>query len=84
MDLQLVKTKKVTVDIYGKSFELSKPTVAQANMMRKKMKGLEEGQDIDLMIDFMSMLGMPKEIIDSLEVEHFQTLVEFVLNVKKS
>lgn len=61
------------IDLYGQSYEMRKPTVVEAVNFQKNLTGTESDQ-LSRLTDFFVSLGLPKEAIDQMEVEHLVTL----------
>lgn len=84
--IEINEKSKVKVKIYGREYDVEAPTVKQVIEINKAMKGHKD-DDIavtDLMIDFVSKLGIPKEMLESLEIHHFNKLVEGLVGSKKN
>lgn len=68
--MELVKTE-LKIKIYGNEYSVRKPTVKDTFEYRKSFNELktEEEQTLAL-IDYLSRLGIPTEVVESLEVDH--------------
>ena len=87
MQFELKQRSKVTLEIYGQSYEVSRPTIGLAKRMQEEIALVRsEGGDrnLALLIQFLSDLGLPAEVSESLEIDHFNQVVEFLLTPKKS
>lgn len=84
MDLEL-KRKKINVKLDGQSYPLTVPTLREADKYQARAKKAgDEGKELELLFDFLNERGLPKEVIESLEVDHVNLLVEHLLGVKKN
>lgn len=85
---ELNELPKQKIKIYGKEFEITKPTVKQLKTLSQKIDGMKTGeaaaQATDEMIQFVSQLGIPGDILEELPGEHFNALVEFIVGSKKN
>lgn len=79
-----VKTK-ITVDVYGTKYALNKPTVSQAEQLAKfsKEEMEQNGDALKRTVEFMEMMGLPKEVSEAMEVDQFAELVEFIVGTVK-
>lgn len=83
---ELVELPKQKIKIYGKEFEISKPTVKQIKAITKTFdaKSDDVARSTDQLITFLSGLGLPSDLMEDMPAEHFNALVEYVLGVKKN
>lgn len=82
-DLEL-KRKTKTVNIYGKDYEIKFPTFSRVQKYLKDMKSEEyKDRDLDLAQDFMSDLGLPKDISGDMEIDDFKSLVQYIVEAIK-
>lgn len=84
MDFEVAKRPKLKVKIYDNEFNMVKPTIRQAEGMRKKLKAMAEGDELKVMGEFLQELGLPSSIMEEMELEHFTSLTEWLLGVKKN
>lgn len=86
MQADLVFDKKTVykVSVYGKEYALRKPTVREADVIRKAVKEQGEEPNLETFAIFLEQLGLPKEVAADLEVDHFLKLTEFLLAGKKN
>jgi hypothetical protein len=76
-----VKQKtKIKINLYGKEYELHRPTVDEAKILSEAKSGASTLDDAK---SFMSTLGLPIEVSGEMEVEHFNLLLDVVLNFNK-
>jgi len=66
-----------------KEYKVKHPNVRQVEDLQKATK--EDASDISKTIDFLEMLGLPKDVAYGMEPEHLATVVEHIsgTNVKK-
>jgi very-short-patch-repair endonuclease len=75
---------KIVVELDGKQYELNKPTVMQKQEYIKQLtSATDSNSQVQLLIDFVSSLGMPKEVILNMDEDVFMDLFEFI-NKKKT
>lgn len=76
---------KVSVEIYGEKLELRKPTFGESVELSKKIKenGGEENST-EIIMQFLESLGLPKQLLQSMEAEHVVTLLEHISGKKKT
>jgi len=75
--------RKLEIDIYGESVEMRFPTVRESQGYGDKMKKAGEEKAGDMLLDFLSDLGLPKNIAESMEAEHLTELMEALIPAKK-
>lgn len=85
MDIEIKERTKVKALIYGKTVELSKPTVGQIEKMQTEMKSAKDTgvSEMTVMKNFASTIGLPVDVCDTLEVDQFLELVEKLTATKK-
>jgi hypothetical protein len=82
--MKLVKTI-IELEVYDKKYELRKPNFKESQMYREALLKLDESGDASIvMMDFLAMLGLPKEIFESLEFGHITEIMEAVTGSKKN
>jgi hypothetical protein len=75
MQIDLGDVPKASVKLGADSYEVSLPTVKQAQIFRAKME--EDGVDeLDAFSEFMGDLGFPKEVCEKLTVHQLTRLAE--------
>jgi hypothetical protein len=86
MQADLVFDKKTVykVSVYGVDYSLRKPTVREAEAIRKAIKDQGDEPNLETFAGFLEQLGMPKAVAGDLELEHFLKLTEFLLAGKKN
>lgn len=83
---EIQERKKVKIKIYGKEYEILKPTVGEVRTLQKELRGIKGDEDktFDYMIEWISKLGLPKEALENLELEQFNDLVTYLSGSKKN
>ncbi len=78
---EIKQKTKIKISIYGKEYELHRPTVDEAEILSKsKSDGSSSLEDAK---KFMATLGLPLDVSGQMEVDHFNALLEFVLEMNK-
>lgn len=75
-----VKKSEIKVKIYEKEYNLTKPKVRQVREMQEKLKADDK---VQAMVDFMALLGLPKEVSEEMEIEHLTMLLDYLSDSKK-
>ncbi len=71
------------VKIYGEWYEVKQPTVKDAITMTKKSKEAPTEEALVEMAEYVSSLGIPKEVINEMETDHFIQLVQYLTQGSK-
>lgn len=88
MSFEIKQKTQVNVKIYGKEFNLTKPTVGQVEELQKytSIKGEDQKSQFDSICGFLKVLGMPLEFSKEMEIDHLTDLITYLsgeLNVDK-
>lgn len=83
-DFEIKASPKKRVKISGEVYELGEPTVAMAARLGVIQDGASDADKLKYAIEFMASLGMPASVSESLSVEAFKALIDFVLGSKKN
>jgi len=61
------------------------PTYKEGILYKQQVKAVVEDdvKAAELLIDYLSNLGLPKTVCESLEIEHLEKVLEFILGAKK-
>ncbi|TXH08954.1 MAG: hypothetical protein E6R04_09675 [Spirochaetes bacterium] len=81
--MEFVRSEPIKVMIYGKEYAVKKPTFAVTRDLTRKIKEHGEDKTYDVMCEYLSGLGLPKEVVEDMEAEHVLGLCEY-LTPKKS
>lgn len=85
MTFEIKKSIKVGIKIYDTEYEVVKPTVGEIRAMDKEVKALPDSDEdgkFDLMLEFIANRGVPREVCEKLEADHFTQLVEYLTGKK--
>lgn len=82
MQIEIKERTKVTAKIYGRDLSLTKPTVGQIEAMQEKIAN-DKNKSMVVMKEFALGLGLPADVANGMEVEHFQQLIEELCGTKK-
>lgn len=82
--LELVRSTK-SIKLDDKTYELKTITKAQAIKHEALVKeaGSETAALLKLFSDLLIDLGLPSEVVESLELEHFKAIGEYIFDSKK-
>lgn len=78
MKIDLGTKEAVSVNYAGQSYEMTLPTVKQAQKLRNKLKD-EGADDIDVFIELLSELGMPSDVAEDMTAQQLVRLSEGLL-----
>lgn len=83
--MEIVK-KTYELTVYGNKYSLAAPTALNSAEFMEKLKEAESKSPVEMLkcsIEFISSLGLPKEICEQLDVDDLKSLVEFLSAKKK-
>lgn len=78
-----IKRKVINVSVDGNEHKLCIPTAKQVYEFEQKMKANDQAKYFDLIKDFMNELGLPMDLIDSLDIITLGELVDMLVGKKK-
>lgn len=83
---EISEQPKEKIKIYGVEYSVSRPSVAQVRLITEFSKGTDSNsvEAVDALIEFVSGLGIPKDVIESLEIKHLTALMEHLVGAKKN
>jgi hypothetical protein len=84
MGFVLEKKSVEKVNIYGKEYSLSKPTVRQSERLSEEIKESKEDAGFTIMKKWVVSLGLPLEVAEDMETGHFIQLIEYLSGSKKN
>lgn len=77
--------RKLSFDIYGEKCEVLFPTTGQIKEKDELIKKKEnKGREIDVVIDFLETLGLPRDISLGMEMDHLLKIISEVSGQKKA
>lgn len=80
MDIDLGSKKFANVKVNGETYKLSLPTVKQTDEFRAKTNA-EDSNLSELYFEFLEELGMPRDIVEQLDIHQFQKLSDGLLGM---
>lgn len=83
MELVFDKRTEIKLSVYGQTYTLKKPTIKQVKSFESRMKD-SSGKEMEMASEFLNELGLPIEVTENLEVDHFSKIVESLMGVKKN
>lgn len=89
MSLKEIELKPTvfSVKVEGESYEVRKPKATTLSQFQVKLANFDSKKDdskaIDLIIDFLDSLGLPKEVASELDIDQIETLMEHIGSKKK-
>jgi hypothetical protein len=81
---EIKEKSKLKVSIYGREFELAKPTYGQSQNLQVRLKDEGQEKSMQIMKEFVIGLGLPEDCINEMELDHFLQLIEHISGVKKN
>lgn len=82
MEIEFKERSTVKANIYGQTVSLRKPDVGQIEAMQAEMSA-EGAKPVLVMKKFAEQLGLPIDVANKMELDHFQSLVEHLCGTKK-
>lgn len=81
--MQTFEKQALELKIYGTDVKLNRPTFGQAKEWGKKIKNA--GDDgLEVAGEMLTSCGMPAEVLDKLEIDHFRCIQDLLLGEKKT
>jgi hypothetical protein len=81
--IEIKERSKITVKIYGSEYEMRMPTLNELSGMQEKLRG-DEARSLKIFAEFLESQGLPKKVVDDLQVEHATLIVEHLCGSKKN
>lgn len=76
--------KNIELTVYGEKFDLKKPTALEAAEFKKSITGVEDDVLlVKIAIDFISSIGLRKEVAEQLDLGELQQVIEYITSKKK-
>jgi hypothetical protein len=75
--------RSLQLKIYGEAFKMRFPTVGETREYAKHLKGSEEADATESLLDFLEKLGLPKRVSEDMEADHLAELCEELMPSKK-
>lgn len=82
--MELVKTK-IEITVYGIKYDLSAPTALQVAEFSDatSKKDISSVEMLKTTQEFITKMGLPKEITEDLDLDNIKKLIEFITVKKK-
>ncbi len=77
-EFNIEKKDTLSVGLYGETYRLSRPTVRQQIKFEKSLANSSKNAELPLIIDYVKGLGMPEEVLDEMQADHFVKLLEYI------
>ncbi len=85
MQFKREQKTKVKVDLYGTEYEMRMPSVLEREELIKQIDDATKASQLySLQKDFVCSLGLPLEVINEMEDDHFNELAKVFLTPKKT
>ena len=78
MGFNIAKREAEKISIYDVDYMVTKPKLKMAREFQKKLKGMEEGDQIPLFVDYLSKIGLPKAVLEEMYLDDFVSLVQHI------
>lgn len=79
-----IERKKLTIDIYGVVYEISKPKFKEILETQEKTNGLDTFEKLIFIKQNLIKSGLPEEIVDDLDGDSVMELLEIISGTKKN
>ena len=79
-----IENKKLSIEIFGKVYEVRKPKYKEIIDMQDKMDQLSAKEKMFYIADCLKNYGIPQEVIDELDGSSVVEILEIVNGTKKN
>lgn len=79
-----IENKKLSIEIFGKTYEVSKPKFKQIVEMEEKLESLANKEKMLYIQEKLIEYGLPKEVLDELDGDAFVELISVINGTKKN
>lgn len=79
-----IENKKLSIDIFGKVYEVSKPKFKQIIEMEEKLEALGNKEKMLFIKEKLIEYGLPSEVLDELDGDAFVELLSVINGTKKN
>jgi len=85
MTFEIKKKVQESITIYGDKYVVIKPKVLEVKEMQKELQnaGKDADKEFDITMKYIENRGIPKNVIEDLDIDEFQGLVEYLVGKKK-
>lgn len=77
-EFNIEKKETLTVGLYGETYKLSRPTVKQQIKFERSLSKTDKDLELSLIIEYVKNLGMPQDVLDEMQADHFVKLLEYI------
>lgn len=81
--MEFKKSEPIKATIYGKEYQLKKPSFSASRKLSRDLKNLGEEEALDVLNRFLIEMGLSQEILDEMESDHVLQLCEYLSPKKK-
>ena len=81
---EIEKSQAEKVKIFGNEYEVRRPSVKQVKDLNLAVKTLDEADQFDRLVGFVSDLGIDRETLEELEIGQLESLVTHLSGSKKN
>ena len=75
-------TKKLKIKFNETVYEINYPTVADLKDYTEKLEG-KDINEIELVLELLGNLGLPKEVLGKMEMDHLNLIIKELIQTKK-
>jgi hypothetical protein len=79
-----IENKKLSIEIFGTTYEVSKPKFKQIVEMEEKLESLQSKEKMLYIQSKLIEYGLPKEVLDELDGDAFVELISVINGTKKN
>ena len=70
-------------EVYGESYDVRLPLLKDKREYARKVDAVDDLDKIEVMIDFVADLGLPRSVTESLTEDDFELLINDLFGIKK-
>lgn len=79
-----IENKRLSIEIFGKVYEVRKPKFREVLEMEEKLESLDAKGKLLYIVESLELYGIPKEVIEELDSGSIVDLLEIVNGSKKN
>lgn len=79
-----IENKRLSIEIFGKVYEVRKPKFKEALEMQEKLDSLDAKGKLLFVMESLESYGIPKDVLDELDSGSIIDLLEIVNGTKKN
>lgn len=84
MAIKIVTDEKMEIDVNGKIYGVTVPSLKKFSDLDKKVKSLNSDDIADFYCDYFNDLGLPKEVSSNFSLKNWTMLIEGITGIKKA